>query len=52
MPAPGFMISLLMGEFGDVILKGQRVVPRVLQQHGFDFDFPTIQDALDNLLRR
>ncbi len=51
MPAPGFLISVLMGEFGDIILKGQRVVPRVLLQHGFSFDFPTIEDALANLLK-
>ncbi|MDQ7781304.1 MAG: TIGR01777 family oxidoreductase [Desulfomonilaceae bacterium] len=50
MPAPGFMIRLVMGEFGDVILKGQRVVPGVLQAKGFLFDFPTIKDALDDLL--
>ena len=51
MPAPSFMIRLVLGEFGDVILKGQRVVPRVLQQHGFSFDFPRIEDALGNLLK-
>jgi NAD dependent epimerase/dehydratase family enzyme len=30
MPAPGFMIKLVLGEFGSVILEGQRVVPRRL----------------------
>lgn len=50
MPAPGFMISLVLGEFGSVILKGQRVVPRVLESHGFSFRFPQIEEALGDLL--
>jgi uncharacterized protein (TIGR01777 family) len=51
MPAPGFIVSLAMGEFGSVILKGQRVVPGKLQKHGFSFNFPDIKSALSDLLR-
>jgi uncharacterized protein len=51
MPAPAFMIRLLMGEFGSVILTGQRVVPRSLQAHGFKFRFADIEAALENLLK-
>ncbi len=51
MPAPAFMIRLLMGEFGSVILSGQRVVPRALQSHGFKFDFADIEASLTNLLK-
>ncbi len=51
MPAPGFMIRLVLGEFGSVILKGQRVVPGVLQSKGFNFNFPDMETALRNLLR-
>ena len=40
MPAPAFMIKLLFGEFGSVILKGQRVVPRRLLESGFSFQYP------------
>ncbi len=50
MPAPSFMIRLLMGEFGAVVLKGQRVVPHALQTQGFEFKFPDIEAALRNLL--
>ncbi|MBI5250464.1 MAG: TIGR01777 family protein [Desulfomonile tiedjei] len=50
-PAPGFMIKLIMGEFGSVLLEGQRVVPRLLESNGFRFDYPTIQEALGNLLQ-
>ncbi|MHB8204061.1 MAG: TIGR01777 family oxidoreductase [Desulfomonilaceae bacterium] len=51
MPAPGFIVNLAMGEFGSVILKGQRVVPGKLQKHGFSFIFPDIKSALSNLLK-
>ena len=51
MPAPGFIVSLAMGEFGSVILKGQKVVPRKLQNHGFSFNFPNVKSALLDLLR-
>jgi uncharacterized protein len=50
MPAPGFMIRLMLGEFGSVLLAGQRVVPRVLLSRGFDFDYPDVESALRNLL--
>jgi hypothetical protein len=48
--APAFLLRILLGEFGDVILKGQRVVPRKLLEDGFSFRFPTLQQALEDLL--
>ena len=50
MPAPAFMIRLLMGEFGSVILRGQRVVPHLLQSQGFKFKFADIEASLAHLL--
>lgn len=50
LPAPGFIIKLMMGEFGDVILKGQRVIPKVLLDNEFSFRFPTMERALKDLL--
>lgn len=51
MPAvPGFMLKILKGEFGNVLLKGQRVVPKKLLDAGFEFQFPRLNDALHNLL--
>jgi uncharacterized protein len=52
MPAPAFMIRLVLGEFGSVILEGQRVIPRVLQDKGFTFGFPRVEEALADLLPR
>ncbi|KUG23787.1 cell division inhibitor [hydrocarbon metagenome] len=50
MPAPGFMIKLILGEFGSVLLKGQRVIPRRLLDAGFKFRYPDIEEALKNII--
>jgi uncharacterized protein len=50
MPAPGFMIRTILGEFGSVLLEGQRVVPGALLSKGFRFDYPDVESALRNLL--
>jgi hypothetical protein len=48
MPAPGFLIKLILGEFGSVLLNGQRVIPRRLLDAGFKFQYPNIEGALKN----
>ena len=50
MPAPGFMIKLILGDFGSVLLKGQRVIPRRLLESGFRFRYPDIEEALKNII--
>jgi uncharacterized protein (TIGR01777 family) len=50
LPAPGFMIKAVMGEFGSVILRGQRVLPKTLLEADFTFRFPTLEAALRDLL--
>jgi len=49
MPAPGFMVKLVLGEFGSVILEGQRVIPRRLLENGFVFQYPDIEKALQSI---
>jgi len=51
MPAmPGFLLRILVGEFANLVLKGQRVVPKRLMEAGFSFRFPTLQQALENIV--
>jgi len=50
-PSPGFMIRLILGEFGDVLLKGQRVIPQRLLEAGFKFRYPDIEEALKDIIR-
>jgi hypothetical protein len=51
MPAPAFMIKLVLGEFGSIILEGQRVLPRRLLKQGFTFQYSDINEALQNIVR-
>ncbi|MFO7865780.1 MAG: TIGR01777 family oxidoreductase [Candidatus Aminicenantes bacterium] len=46
---PGFLIKMVLGEFGETVLHGQRVIPRKLNQDGFSFKYPDIQKALCDL---
>ena len=48
--APGFMVKLVLGEFGSVILEGQRVIPKRLLENGFVFRYPDIGKALQGIL--
>jgi len=50
MAAPGFMVKLVLGEFGQVILGGQRVLPKRLLAAGFEFLYPTIAQSLEHQL--
>ena len=50
LPAPGFMLKLLLGEFGSVLLEGQRVIPRKLLDNGYVFIYPEIDGALQSLI--
>ena len=51
LPAPAFLIRLVMGEFGDSLLTGQKVLPQRLLDAGFEFKFPAIDAALTDLVQ-
>jgi len=44
---PGFMLRMVLGEFGSVLLEGQKVIPAKLLKHGFVFRYPDITSALE-----
>lgn len=50
MPAPSFMIKLILGEFGSSLLSSQRVIPDRLSKYGYKFKYPDIKSALSNIL--
>ncbi|MRR16774.1 MAG: TIGR01777 family protein [Deltaproteobacteria bacterium] len=50
LPAPAFMMELILGEFGSVLLKGQRVIPRRLLDAGFSFVHPDIEESLTSII--
>jgi len=49
LPAPAFAVRLALGEFGEVLLRGQRVLPRRLLAEGFRFAHPDFNGALEAL---
>jgi uncharacterized protein len=49
---PSPFIRLLFGEMADIVLQGQRVVPRRLQESHFIFRFPRLLSALIDILVR
>jgi uncharacterized protein (TIGR01777 family) len=50
LPAPAWVLRLMLGEMADVVLTGQRAVPRRLLEMGFTFRFPEAEVALRDLL--
>jgi uncharacterized protein (TIGR01777 family) len=48
--APGFMVRTILGEFGNVVLEGQRVIPDKLLKSGFVFQYPGIEEALQQVI--
>jgi uncharacterized protein (TIGR01777 family) len=47
---PGFMLRVVLGDFGSVLVEGQRVVPTKLLKHGFVFEYPEIMGALQEVM--
>jgi uncharacterized protein len=51
LPIPEFAIKLLFGEMGEaLLLQGQRMVPKVLLDNGFEFKFPDLEETLKHAL--
>ena len=48
--APSIAMKLVLGEFGDILLKGQKVTPDKLSKCAYEFQYKTIEEALKNLL--
>ena len=48
-PVPAAALKLLLGEFAEVVLDGQRAVPKKLFDKGFRFRFTEVDDALKDL---
>ena len=50
-PVPAFLLRAILGEFSDVFVKGQKVIPAKLLKNGFVFKFPDIKDAFVHLIK-
>jgi uncharacterized protein (TIGR01777 family) len=48
-PVPGFLVQKLVGEMSTLVLDGQKVIPRKALEHGFQFNYPSLEEALEEL---
>ncbi|MGD6801009.1 TIGR01777 family oxidoreductase [Rossellomorea vietnamensis] len=51
-PAPGFAIKAALGEMSTLILEGQKVIPEVLHENGYTFQYPNIKEALQEIYHK
>ncbi len=49
---PSFALRLRLGQGATPILTGQPVIPRVMQEHGYTWQHPTLEGALSAALNR
>ncbi len=47
---PGFALKLMFGEMAEILLGGNNVSSNKITSRGFQFDYPSIDDAIKNLL--
>lgn len=50
LPVPGFILKLVVGEFANNLITGQKVSPQKIIDAGFNFNYPMLKEALENLL--
>ncbi len=49
---PAFVLKLLYSEGSQVLLDGQKVIPAHLLEQHYEFSYPTINEALDNIVSK
>src|SRR5690606_25857604 len=52
LPLPACSLKMMLGEQSQLVLNGQYVQSKALQEAGFQFHYPTLKEALDNILKR
>jgi len=50
MRVPGFMLRIVMGEFGEVLLESQRAIPERLNRSDYEFRYPDLESALQQII--
>jgi len=43
---PAFILKIVAGELGSLVLNSQHALPTVLSAHGFNFSYPEISEAI------
>jgi hypothetical protein len=51
LPVPGFALEALLGDGAIVVLEGQQVLPKRTVADGFEYQYPTVKSALEEILK-
>lgn len=49
---PAFVLRTIYGELSDIVLKGSNVSPKKLLNAGFEFQYPTLKEAIENIYKK
>jgi uncharacterized protein (TIGR01777 family) len=49
---PKFLLRLVLGEMSVLVTEGRYSYPKRLLEHGFEFNFPRVEDALRNIFAK
>lgn len=50
LPVPAFALEALLGEGAQVVLEGQQVLPKRAMSYGFNYQYPTLKQALAEIV--
>ncbi|ERN42188.1 putative nucleoside-diphosphate sugar epimerase [Rubidibacter lacunae KORDI 51-2] len=50
LPVPGFALEMLLGDAAKVVLEGQEVLPRNIEASGFEYRYPQLEPALQEIV--
>jgi uncharacterized protein len=50
LPVPSFALEAMLGDGAKVVLEGQEVLPKRTVANGFEYQYPTIKPALEEIL--
>lgn len=51
LPVPDFALELLLGEGSKVVLEGQQVFPKRTLDNGFEYQYPALKQALEEIVK-
>ncbi len=49
---PSFILKVILGEMADIVLKGSKVSSQKILRTGFQFKYPALMEALENLFNK
>jgi uncharacterized protein (TIGR01777 family) len=50
LPVPAFALKVLFGEMAQILLEGQRALPKKLLFTGYEFKYPELPGALEDVI--